>query len=228
MIQQLIHGDCLEYMATMDDESIDLVVTDTPYLQQYSTGRRKDKTHKFCTTIDGDDDPELISNYIKECYRIMKPDTAIYMFCSTTKIDFFKQEIEKYFNLRNIISWDKGTHSAGDLVYAFGKRCEFIILANKGNAPIQGKRIQDLWRFNRVVGKNQLHQNQKPLDLIKRCIEKHSKPQDLVFDGFGGSGTMAKAAIELNRQYICIEKDLEYYNIAKERLAKGNTSALVW
>ncbi len=228
MIQELIHGDCLEHMTKMKDKSIDLIVSDPPYLQNYKTGRRKDKSHKFCTTIAGDDDPKLITNYIKECYRILKNNSAIYMFCSTTKIDFFKQEMEKYFTVRNIITWDKGTHSAGDLVHAFGKRCEFIILGNKGEAPINGKRIQDLWRFNRVVGNSQLHQNQKPLDLIKQCIEKHSVEGDIVFDGFGGSATTASAARDLKRQYICIEKDVEYYNIAKERLAKGNTSALVW
>jgi len=228
MIQELIHGDCLEYMANMKDESIDLIVSDPPYLQNYKTGRRKDKLHKFCTTIDGDDDPKLIIDYIMECYRILKNDAAIYMFCSTTKIDFFKQEMEKHFTVRNIITWDKGTHSAGDLVHAFGKRCEFIILANKGQSKIQGKRIQDLWRFNRVVGKEQLHQNQKPLDLIKQCVLKHSNEGDIVFDGFAGSATTAIAARNMGRQYICIEKDKEYYEVAKKRLETGDDSILIF
>lgn len=239
MIEELIHADCLEHMAKMDDESIDLIVTDPPYLMDYKTGRRNGKAdkydvnqasvkHKFSTTIDGDNDPELIIKYIKECYRIMKNNSALYMFCNSNKVAFFVDELEKLFSIRNIIVWVKNNHTAGDLRYAFGKKHEFIILVNKGEAPIQGKRIQDVWAFSKVVGSSQLHQNQKPLDLIKQCIEKHSKANDIVFDGFGGSGTTAAAARDLGRQYICIEKDDEYYNVAKERLAKGTTSTIIW
>jgi len=239
MIEELIHDDCLNYMSAMDDESVDLIVTDPPYLMDYKTGRRNGKPnkydvnkdpvqHKFETTIEGDDDPELISKYIAECYRIMKPDTAMYMFCNSNKVAYFVTELEKYFSIRNIIVWVKNNHTAGDLRYAFGKKHEFIILVNKGEAPIQGKRIQDVWMFDKVVGVNQLHQNQKPLDLIKQCIEKHSKTDDVVFDGFAGSGTTAVAARDLNRQYICIEKDNEYYEVAKDRLAAGTTSTIIW
>ncbi len=239
MTDQLIHGDCIVYMATMPDETIDLICTDPPYLMNYKTGRRNghaDKynvdqspiKHKFETTIAGDDDPELISKYIKECYRIMKPDTAMYMFCNANKLAFFMQELEKLFTMRNIIVWDKGVHSAGDLVHAFGKRTEFIILVNKGAAPYNGKRLQDIWRFNRVAGKRQLHQNEKPVELIRQCIEKHSNAGDIVFDGFAGSGTTAVAARDLNRHYICIEMDDDYVKVAETRLAKGSTSTIIW
>lgn len=224
--EELIHDDCLHYMATMEDESVDLVVTDPPYLMDYKTGRRKDKTHKFCTTIEGDNNPDLISDYIKECYRIMKPNTAMYMFCNSNKVTFFVTELEKYFNMRNIIVWVKNNHTAGDLRYAFGKKHEFIILVNKGEAPIQGLRINDVWKHDKIVGKSQLHQNQKPTDLIRECISKHSQPNDIVFDGFAGSGTTAVAARDLKRQYICIEKDEEYYNIAKKRLTTDKLSLL--
>jgi len=226
-------------MAKMDDESVDLIVTDPPYLMDYKTGRRNGKAnkydvnqdsvkHKFSTTIDGDNDPDLISKYINECHRIMKQNTAMYMFCNSNKVAFFVNELESLFSIRNIIVWVKNNHTAGDLRYAFGKKHEFIILANKGYAPIQGKRIQDVWNFSKVVGNDQLHQNQKPLDLIKQCIEKHSKSNDIVFDGFGGSGTTAVAARDLGRQYICIEKDDDYFKVAKDRLAAGTTSTIIW
>lgn len=238
MIKELVQGDCLEYMATMENRSVDLVVTDPPYIMNYKTGRRNNKAnkyasdqsevkHKFSTTISGDDDPELIANYITECHRIMKPNTAMYMFCNSNKVAFFITELEKLFTLRNIIVWVKNNHTAGDLKHAFGKKHEFLILVNKGDALIQGTRIQDVWAFDKVVGTSQLHQNQKPLDMIKRCIEKHSKVGDVIFDGFGGSGTTAIAARDLNRQYICIEKDPEYYAVAKERMAAGSQNSLL-
>lgn len=238
MIEKLIHADCLEYMTTMEDECVDLIVTDPPYLMDYKTGRRtihrdkydiarEEKVHKFETTIDGDNNPDLISNYIKECYRILKPNTAMYMFCNSNKVAFFVDELEKNFTLRNIIVWVKNNHTAGDLRYAFGKKYEFIILVNKGEAPFHGRRLSDVWMFDKVVGKEQLHQNQKPVDLLKQCIEKHSVPGALVFDGFAGSASTAVAAQASNRQYICIEKDEEYYNIAKKRLAQKSTASVI-
>jgi len=227
MKDQIIHDDSINHMSTMDDESIDLVVTDPPYLMDYKTGRRKNKSHDFCTAIDGDSDPQLITDYIKECHRILKDNTAMYMFCNANKIDFFKSEIEENgFIIKNIIVWDKGTHSAGDLAHAFGKRHEFIILANKGSSKIRGARLQDIWNFPRVAGNNQLHQNQKPVKLIEQCIIKHSDPGDLIFDGFVGSGTTAMAALNQNRHYYCIEKEIKYFNIAMNRLQQGSSSLL--
>jgi site-specific DNA-methyltransferase (adenine-specific) len=74
--------------------------------------------------------------------------------------------------------------------------------------------------FDKVVGKGQLHQNQKPVPLLKQCILKHSKEGDVVFDGFGGSASTAVAARELKRGFIVIEKDDEYFAAAEKRLAE--------
>lgn len=79
----------------MDNASVDLIVTDPPYLMKYKTGRRKDKTHKFTTEIIGDDDKDLIHNYIQECYRILKDNSACYIFCNQNKVDVFKTELEQ-------------------------------------------------------------------------------------------------------------------------------------
>ena len=73
-------GDCLELMKDIPDGSIDLIVTDPPYLISYKTNYRKDKTHKFCTEINGDNDEELIRNYMAECFRILKDNSAMYCF----------------------------------------------------------------------------------------------------------------------------------------------------
>lgn len=210
--------DCIEGMKQIDNESVDLVVTDPPYLVSYATNHRKDKSHEFCSAIQNDDNPTLISDYIKECYRIMKPNTAMYMFCSQVKVDFFKQELEKYFRLKNMIIWVKNNWTAGDLKGQFGRQYEIIFLVNKGQKPFNGKRLTDVWTFPRVSGSTQLHQNQKPLDLIKQCVEKHSNPGDLVFDGFMGVGTTAVAAIELGRNFLGFELEKRYCDIAEQRL----------
>ena len=84
---KIYHGDCIKIMReNIQDESIDLIVTDPPYLINYKTNHRKYE-HDFDSVIQNDNNPELISDYIKECYRIMKQDTAMYMFCSFDKVE---------------------------------------------------------------------------------------------------------------------------------------------
>ena len=222
-LNEIYNEDCLEGMKRMFDESVDLIVTDPPYLINYKTNHRKDKKHKFSSVIENDNNPDVIREYIKECYRIMKPDTAMYMFCSFDKVDFFKQELEKYFKIKNMIVWVKNNHTAGDLKAQFGKQYELIFLVNKGRAIINGKRITDVWNFKRVSSAKLVHQNQKPLELIEQCILKHSKEGDIVFDGFIGSGTTAEAAFNTGRNYIGFELDKDYYNVAVKRLEYRNS-----
>ena len=215
-MNKLFLGDCIELMREIPDESIDLVLTDPPYLQQYKSNLRKqvddgmyteikdddgmvigNEDHLFTTEIvgDGTDNYQLIEEYARECHRIMKPDTALYMFCSSVKVDFFKQTLEKHFNIKNMIIWDKGQQTAGDLNYAFGRQYEIIFMVNKGNSPIRGKRISDIWYFKRVPIKRQIHQNEKPINLLCRCIQHSSDEDGLVFDGFAGSGAPVIALV---------------------------------
>lgn len=143
-LNSIIHGDCIKGMSYISNEYIDEVVTDTPYLMKYKTNHKKDKTHKFCNEIKNDNNPDLISNYIKEYYRILKLNTAIYMFCNQNKEKFFKQKLEKYFNIKNKIIWVKNNWIAGDLKCSFGKQCKILFLVNKGRKEINGKRLTDV------------------------------------------------------------------------------------
>jgi site-specific DNA-methyltransferase (adenine-specific) len=63
-----------------------------------------------------------------------------------------------------------------------------------------------------------IHPTQKPVALISTLVQWITNPGDLVLDPFCGSGTTALACKELGRNYICIEKELEYYQIACNRL----------
>lgn len=181
---QLYNGDCLELMKNIPDGSVDLVLTDPPYLCDYS---RHDSKSRFSKKIANDENnsanESMIEKYLQECYRIMKDNTAIYCFCNYKKIDFFKQQIETAgFNLKNIIIWDKQRNGMGDLSTTFGYSYEFIIFASKGQPKIRGKRISDVWQFARVKPKEQEHQNQKPVDLLIQAIEKSSDEGAVVFD----------------------------------------------
>jgi site-specific DNA-methyltransferase (adenine-specific) len=217
--------DCISGMRNLPEACVDLIVSDPPYLINYRTHHRNDKEHEFCTPIQNDNNPDLIRKYIAECYRILKPDSAFYCFCSERTQQFFTEEAVKAgFKKKNAVIWVKNEWTAGDLQAAFGFQYEMILLFNKGRAFLQGKRMGDVWQIPRVAGKHQVHQNQKPLELIKRCIIYHSKPGDTVFDGFMGSGTTAVAARELGRRFLGFEIEPKYFDIITDRLREGNTS----
>lgn len=162
---RIYNMDCLDGIRDMlrGGVRVDCVITDPPYLINYQTHRRQDKDHKFCKAIQNDDNPQLIIDLVPLLYDVMKDNTPLYMFCGSDKVDFFKQEVEKCFTVKNLIVWDKGNHTAGDLGAQYGKRYEFIIYANKGRAPFQPDmpRLEDIWHFPKVAGKEQIHQKPK-------------------------------------------------------------------
>ena len=219
MTCELIHGDCLEEMMKLADDGVkvDLICTDPPYLMNYKTNRRKDKTHDFCKPIANDTNFELIKDIMPLFFELLNRGGAIYMFCNANHIDYFKQQIEQHFTLKNILIWVKNNWSAGDLKGAYAKQTEFILYAVKGRHVLNGARDTDTLYYNRVVGNMQLHQNQKPVDLCKYLINKSSNENDTVLDCFMGSGSTGVACLQTNRNFIGIELDEKYYNIAKKR-----------
>jgi site-specific DNA-methyltransferase (adenine-specific) len=74
-----------------------------------------------------------------------------------------------------------------------------------------------LWEFA-PQDKSRFHPTQKPLKLIEKQIALYSNENDLILDCFSGSGTTAVACHNLNRRFICIEKDKEYFDASVERL----------
>lgn len=220
----LINGNCIEEMKKMVDNSIkvDMILTDPPYLINYKTGYRKNKSHDFCSPIKNDNNEKIIQDSLSLMFDLLKDGGALYCFCNANKVDFFKQEIEKYFKMKNILIWVKNNWTAGDLKGAYGKQTEFIIYAVKGRHLLNGRRDTDVLHYNRVSGKKQLHQNQKPVDLLEYLINKSSNINDIILDPFMGSGSTGVACVNTNRNFIGIELDKEYFNITKERINGGN------
>lgn len=212
---KLLHGDCLELMKDIPDKSIDMVLTDPPYLINYQSNYRKNKYKK----IENDNNnTTFISNYFKECSRILKDDTVIYSFCSWHNVDIFKQEFEKYFKLKNIIVWNKNNTSMGDLKGSYAPKHEFILFGHKGRRLLNGFRYPDVLEAKRTG--NKLHPTQKPIDLLEIFIKTSSNENDIVLDCFMGSGSTGVACINTNRNFIGIEKDDNYFKIAEERINK--------
>lgn len=207
--------DCLEGMKYMKQQGlkVDLIIADPPYLINYKSSYRKDKDHKFCKPILNDDNPQIIVDIMPLLYDVLNDDGPLYMFCGSDKVDFFKQQVERYFKIKNIIVWDKGNWTGGDLEAQYGKQYEFIIYANKGRAKFVygAKRHSDLWRFARISGNEQIHDNQKPLDLYYRIIKQHTQQGEIILDPFAGSQSLRIACHKMQRNYIGFELDKDYY-----------------
>ena len=161
---------------------------------------------------------DLIRKFIRQAYRVLKNNSAIYIFCSWHNVDFFKREVEKYFTLKNIIVWNKNNHGAGDLKGAYAPKHELILFAHKGRALLQEYRYPDVLDFNKVAGSKLKHPTEKPVDLLELFIRNSSKEEDIVLDPFSGSSPIAEACINTGRKYICIELDYNYYQISLERI----------
>lgn len=198
---------------------VDLVVTDPPYGMSWQSNRTKIKKDKILQ----DDCLDWLDEYIQECHRIMKDNTALYCFCSWHHIDAFKSVIEKYFTIKNILVWVKNNHGCGDLKAQYAPKYEFILYANKGRRPFTGKRMEDVFVVSKT--KNAYHPTEKPVELVKQFILNSSNEGDLVFDGFMGSGTTAVACVNTGRKFLGAEIEEKYYQTAHQRVEQAKQAA---
>jgi site-specific DNA-methyltransferase (adenine-specific) len=222
-LNKIYNEDCLEGMKRIPNNTIDLVVTDPPYLMNYRSNRRV-KSEKFDYIQNDKNSNDLISDYINECNRIMKDNTAIYVFCSWHNIDFFKVEFEKHFTLKNILIWNKNNHGTGDLKGSYAPKYEMILFGHKGRTLLREKRVPDVIDCNKISSSKLNHPTEKPIELLELFINNSSDRNSLVFDGFAGSGTTAIACVNTNRNFIGFELDENYHKIACERVAEWYNS----
>ena len=204
---QIIQGDCTTVLKTIPDSCVDLAVTDPPYLVNYHDrlGRK----------ILNDDNPENVMSCFPELYRVMKYNSFCVCFYGWQSIDLFMTTWKRAgFTPVGHIVWHKSYASRTGYL----KAChEQAYLLAKGRPRRYGDAINDVmpWEYSG----NRWHPTEKSVSVLKPLIETFSRPGDLVIDPFAGSGSTAAAAAFTNRNYLCIELDPKYYEIASRRLA---------
>jgi site-specific DNA-methyltransferase (adenine-specific) len=213
LLNKIHHADCLEFMKQLPDKSIDLVLTDPPFGMSFQSGHRIEKHNK----IENDDNLNWLPDWCEQLARVLKSDGFLFSFCSFHFVDKFKQEIEKHFKLKNILIWHKNNTGMGDLYGDFAPQYEMILFANLGGKHLSGRRDSNILKFART--QNELHPTEKPKDLISYLASKVID-KGIVLDCFSGSGTTALACHDLDLDFICIEKDFEYWQASCERLEK--------
>ena len=217
-----IHNvDCLEFMKTLPDKCIDLILTDPPYGMSYQSSRRI-ATKKF-DKIALDDDISWFPDFIKQCYRVLKDDSHIYIFCNDFAISEFRNLAkEAGFIPKRALVWIKNNHTSGDLEGDYANKTEFVVYAQKGRKKLNGGRDTNFLFFDRVA--NLEHPTEKPVDLCAYLVGKSSNENDIVFDPFCGGGSTLIASKKLDRNFIGCEISPEYCKIAQERIdAISNT-----
>ena len=212
MMINLMLGDCLEKMKEIESGSVDMILTDPPYGMDFQSNYRKVSYEK----IKNDVDLRWLDVWVDDLFRVAANNTAHYVFCSFHNVDKFKQALERKFKIKNMLIWEKNNTSMGDLKGDFAPKYEMIIFIHKGRRLINGKRDSNILKFSRTG--NKLHPTQKPVDLLEYLLTKFSDEGGVILDPFMGSGSTGVAAKNLNRKFIGIEMDENYFNIAKERI----------
>jgi site-specific DNA-methyltransferase (adenine-specific) len=216
---KLINGDATTELEKLPDGCIDAVITDPPYGIDYESNYSKynDYVTKIGISNDGHKEAmELLNKTCEILTRKTKENAHVYIFTSWKVYPEFKAIIEKYFTVKNLIVWDKGNASMGDLEGSWGNQHEMIIFATKGNRKLN-KRKFDLLSVPRVPTIKAVHPTQKPEALIRELLEASSQPADTICDPFMGSGSTIKAIKEHDKSlnYIGIELDEERFEKAK-------------
>ncbi len=203
-------GDCLEVMQTLDDKTIDAVVTDIPYgvVNRPSNGIRNLDKGK-ADVIDFDIET-VLDSLIRICHG------SIYMFCGTEQVSKIRGHLVDAGLSTRLCIWEKTNPSPMNGQYIWLSSIECCVFAKFKNAVYNEHCKSPVWRFPTARGK--LHPTMKPVALMQYLIETSTNAGDLVFDPFMGSGTTGAACANTNRRFLGIELDPKYFEIASNRI----------
>lgn len=233
----IINDDCFNYLKNINDNSIDLILVDPPYLISRESGFKnisettndemKSKYGKLSIDFGEWDKTEIDWNLLfKEYYRVLKKGGTVIFFFDIWKSNIIKEVAElNKFKQPRIGQWVKTNPVPinSKLNYLSNSTEYFFTFVKGGKPTFNSSYDNGIYKYPICHGKQRFdHPTQKPLELIKDLVEKHSNEGDLVLDTFAGTGTTAHAAYLLNRKYIVIEKELKYFEIIKKRIEELN------
>ncbi|MEM7600636.1 MAG: DNA methyltransferase [Verrucomicrobiota bacterium] len=205
---QIFHGDCIDVLKSLPSGAVDLTITDPPYLVNYQDREGRG----ILNDVHGD----WLRPAFVEVYRVLKADSFCISFYGWNRVDAFMSawRAAGFVPVGHIV-WPKN-YSSSSRFLAYKHEQAFLLA--KGNPQIQGRPLPDVQRWS-YTG-NRLHPTQKSVEIIEPLIRSFSGRNDVVLDPFCGSGTTAKAAKNLGRRFIGIEKSREYFEIAHQRLSR--------
>jgi len=212
---QIFNADCIETMRTFDRDSVDMILTDPPYIVGY---RARDGR-----TVSNDDNADWLRPAFNQMHRVLKPGGVCVSFYGWNRVDLFMQawRAAGFRVVGHIVFRKQYASSARFLRYQH----EAAYLLAKGNPTLPASPIPDVLDFP-YTG-NKLHPTQKPVEALKPLIASFTRPGELVLDPFCGSGSTLAAARQLGRDWTGIELNPDYFRAASHRLrpAPGRLTA---
>ena len=210
----LINGDCMNIMTHLDNNFCDITITDIPY-----NGVNKVKENGLRKLTKGNADILTFDLYkfLDEVYRVT--NGTIIIFCNTTQVsdiaNYFYNKKGNNISLRQLV-WKKTNPSPinGDYMYLSGIE-NAIWIKKKGKGIFNAHCKSNVFEF--PCGRSKLHPTEKNHKLITDLILDNSNEGQLVFDPCMGSGSHGLMALENNRNFVGIELDPQYYEVAKSR-----------
>ena len=211
---RVLQGDCITVMRTMPSESINLIVTDPPYLVNY---RSRDGRHY---PNDNPNTATWLVPAVAQMYRVLKQDSfciSFYGFHHTDK--FLTAWRSAGFRTLDLIVWAKQYSSSEGFVLRDHEQAYLLAKGSPKKPRVKLPSVLSEWKYTG----NTLHPTQKPVMALLPLLMAFSQIGDIVLDPFAGSGTTAVAATLLSRRFIAIELDPKYCAIARTRLNTAHT-----
>lgn len=221
----LHNADCMKVFKSINDESIDLIVTDPPYRVGTngcagSTGGMLARIHSNDGKVFNHNDIDC-TEYAPEFYRVLKDGSHLYVMTNHVNLIHMLNTFTNCgFHFIKSLIWDKGNKIMGRF---YMSQFEYILFFRKGKGvKINNCGTSDILSVPNIKSKKpdgtNYHDTEKPVELMRILIENSSQPNDLVMDPFAGIGSTLIAAKSSGRRAIGCELDPEFYNTAMDRL----------
>ena len=212
-------GDCLELMKNIPDGSVDLVLTDIPY----GECNRNDNGLRNLNKENADIETFNLQEFLIEVYRVTKG--TIVVFCGQHQFseikNFFQEKQDKNKGTVRQLVWRKTNPSPmnGQHIYLSG--IENAVWFKKRGGVFNAHCKNTV--FDYPCGRSKLHPTEKNHELLKELIFDNSNEGDIVFDPCMGSGSHGLVAVQSGRNFVGIELDEGYFNIAKKRIKEAQS-----
>jgi len=222
LLNKIHHADMRELIKEVSSNSIACIFTDVPYVinrgKMLDKGDEQDVLRRSGKIfLHNDIDPH---EYLPEMYRVLEDTGHIYLMTNSTHLANIQIEMEKAgFIINNILVMIKNNAVANQ---HYMKNCEFTIFARKGGSKgLNDFGLKSAMTVEMPMGKNKIHDTEKPFSYVKKLIANSTKKGDIIADFFAGSGNVANACIDLELDYICCEIDEEFHTRACDRIERA-------
>ena len=210
------HGDAFEIMPTLEDGSVDLVITDPPYFMAPVSAVRKGST--VSNMQDKLNARFFYEKMFSEIYRLLNDTGKAFVFMNLASFHAASAALDHLgIEMRNLIIWDKDFPSLGGNTKKFRYSYELIMYFGKPEAKVLNRSVRDIIKINGNPAKRQTkHPAEKPQALFERLIDISEIKTGTILDPFLGSGTAIRAANTKGFKCIGIEAEQKFLDMAKQ------------